>query len=443
VGIEYIDETCVQSTESFPTALHLQMTHFMRNMSGTMACFLANALLNLSNKRIKVFGALLFIGHPVFGLLWTYAFPQPYENPVVRVILAGTGLYLFVRKIDHEPVIPKDKILLTLLVWLNIPVFFVWMYFKNDGNLLWIVSLCAAIFIAYGIFLRTQATVSVFMGLAVGAILGLHVPKHALALNAADLAQHAVLLAFCWTIAAAIAATTLHALEAQKRASLETLGIVAHELRSPLAALGLITNVIEAAAAKNPGDHTLTEATKTMRNLTTRMNHLIDTQISNARLGELPQGQDAMRASQALTEALAAYPFNTTRERESVEVIVEQDFEFIGSKTQFQQVLDNLFKNALHSLRSKDEPFAKGDLSLRIRVAAGVGEITVADRGKGIDPELRNRIFDSFFSTNTGVGHGLGLSLCRSVMKTMKGAIRLDPPSQSGASFTLEIPIKP
>lgn len=408
--------------------------------------FVGNAISDLSNRRLKIFGGLLLVGHPLFWFLWSHLFLQPYENPAVRLALAATGLYLILRNVDHEPQTPAEKAILSLVVWLNIPVFFAWMYIRNDGNLVWVVSLCAAIFTAYGVFVRSQANFAVFMGLLVGFSLGLNTGSDSLRLSVHEIALHGILIGFCWTIAATISATTRHALERQRKASLETLGIVAHELRSPIATMSLLTDAIETVGAQASDLESLRDSMSTsiekMRRLTSKMNHLIDTQISNARQDRFPLGYDTLTASVCVLDAISAYPFNTTRERESVEVNVESDFAFIGSTTQFNQVLDNLIKNSLYALRSKDEPFQKGDLRFQIRVVGMTGKITVSDRGKGIPDVIRNQIFDSFFSTNVGAGHGLGLALCRSVMKSMKGNIQLDPPGPVGASFTLHIPIK-
>ena len=422
------------------------MTYKSRESFRLPLSFVANAISDISNRRLKIFGVLLLVGHPVFWLLWSHLFPQPYENRAVRLVLAATGLYLIFRNVDHEPESLSEKSILTFVVWLNIPVFFAWMYVRNEGNVVWLGSLCAAIFTAYGVFVRNQANFAVLIGLLVGFGLGVKTGNDPIGLSAQDMAVHTILVCFCWTIAAAISSTTILALEKQKRASLETLGIVAHELRSPIATMSLLTDAIEAAATDASDEHamraSMLNTVKTMRGLTSKINRLIDTQISNARQDGLPPGRDTLIASGSVLDAISAYPFNTTRERESVEVTIEQDFEFIGSTTQFNQVLDNLIKNSLYSLRSKDEPFRKGDLKFHIGVVGNMGEITVSDRGTGIPEAIRNQIFDSFFSTNADAGHGLGLALCRSVMKSMEGGIRLNPADLVGASFTLQIPIK-
>jgi two-component system, CAI-1 autoinducer sensor kinase/phosphatase CqsS len=67
----------------------------------------------------------------------------------------------------------------------------------------------------------------------------------------------------------------------------------------------------------------------------------------------------------------------------------------------------------------------------------------LADKGTGIDPELQARIFEPFFSTNRGTGHGLGLALCHRVVQSAGGTIRVRSELGQGAAFIIELPIRP
>jgi two-component system, CAI-1 autoinducer sensor kinase/phosphatase CqsS len=65
----------------------------------------------------------------------------------------------------------------------------------------------------------------------------------------------------------------------------------------------------------------------------------------------------------------------------------------------------------------------------------------VTDRGVGIPPELQPRIFEPFFSTNRGTGHGLGLAFCQRVVDAARGSIRVKSELHHGAAFTIELPL--
>ena len=401
--------------------------------------FLHIAMLEMSSSRAKTVGWILLSGHPLFWLVWSQIFPQPYENLGLRILMTFAGLHLVLVR-EHETL--RRKLFNSFVIWLNAPAFFAWMYVKNDFNTVWLVSLCASIFAAHGVFTLKQASIGVFLGLALGFGFAVVSLDHPITLSTYDKQIHAILVSFCWGIAAAMSATATQALDQQRSASLKTLGIVAHELRSPIAAINLLTNSIELSALKMADGKNLIDAIARMRDLTRKMNHHIDTQITNARQSLIPAGQDTIVASNIIGEAIANYPFRTASERNCVELIVDCDFEFIGSATPFHQAIDNLIKNAIYSLTVKDEQLIRGDLTFRISVNGKHGEITVSDRGVGIPQEIQARIFETFFSTTAGAGHGLGLALCRSVMTSMNGAILLNPSAEIGASFTLQIPIK-
>jgi len=155
----------------------------------------------------------------------------------------------------------------------------------------------------------------------------------------------------------------------------------------------------------------------------------------------LPGHREAVAAGDLVREAVSNYPFRSTRERDSVQVQVRQDFMFAGSRALFAQVLDNLVKNALRSLAAATSASQPGDLRIEVNTANNRGQIIVIDRGIGIDPELQPRIFEPFFSTNRGTGHGLGLAFCQRVVEGAKGSIRVKSEPTRGAIFTIELPI--
>jgi two-component system CAI-1 autoinducer sensor kinase/phosphatase CqsS len=55
--------------------------------------------------------------------------------------------------------------------------------------------------------------------------------------------------------------------------------------------------------------------------------------------------------------------------------------------------------------------------------------------------ELQARIFQPFFSTDRGTGHGLGLAFCQRVVTAAHGSIRVKSAPLQGAVFTIELPV--
>ncbi|MBW2609077.1 MAG: PAS domain S-box protein [Deltaproteobacteria bacterium] len=109
-----------------------------------------------------------------------------------------------------------------------------------------------------------------------------------------------------------------------------------------------------------------------------------------------------------------------------------------GDMGQLQQVFTNLFINAADAMGGK------GELSIKARFdqEKDLFFVTVSDTGPGIPAELREKIFDIFFSTKpVGRGTGLGLSISQNIVKLHGGRISVECPSRGGTSFVVELPL--
>lgn len=102
------------------------------------------------------------------------------------------------------------------------------------------------------------------------------------------------------------------------------------------------------------------------------------------------------------------------------------------------QVFANLFINAQQALAEKP-----GSRSIAVRSFAEAGNVVVdvADNGPGVPDELRERIFEPYFTTKpVGAGTGIGLSVCRSVVSAHAGTIEARPDAKEGATFRVVLP---
>ncbi|WHZ11559.1 MAG: putative two-component transmembrane sensor histidine kinase transcription regulator protein [Burkholderiaceae bacterium] len=94
-----------------------------------------------------------------------------------------------------------------------------------------------------------------------------------------------------------------------------------------------------------------------------------------------------------------------------------------------EQVLVNLLKNAAESIETSERPAAQRSVELRVvprdRDAQPVIEFSVLDSGKGLTPEVMERLYEAFFSTKPE-GMGIGLSLCRSIVESHQGRMQAE-----------------
>ena len=102
-------------------------------------------------------------------------------------------------------------------------------------------------------------------------------------------------------------------------------------------------------------------------------------------------------------------------------------------RTQIEQVLINLIKNAKEACSRKEHP------RIEVKMLPALSWqclITVSDNGEGILPEVQDKIFVPFFTTKPS-GSGIGLSLCKQVMNRHGGNITVQSAVGKGSCFTL------
>lgn len=428
-----------------PRAALEAATHRLRRWATTEVLPpLMEPILHPSQWRIRALGVSTMVGHPLFWLMWAIVLPQPYETLVGRVLMALCGLSLLV--IPGITASPPSRLAATtfsLIFWVTLPLFFSWMYFCNAGNAVWLASMGAMLLIYYHLTDWRLATVGAASGMLVAWLLfhavGPSVPEIGFELAATN----TVVLAFCWFMGLILGLSSSNLRREQLNYTLGTMGIMAHELRTPLATMQLIAEAVRNEAPQHGGDsgERLQQLGQRLSHLVRNMNHQIDMQITNARLMRLGGHTERLSAAQLVQATIADYPFRSTRERQAVVVRVHGDFPFLGNGDLFAQVFDNLTKNALRSLAAASSSIQPGDLLIEIGAQGQRGRIVFTDNGVGMGADLRKRIFQPFFSTDRGTGHGLGLAFCQRVVHAARGTIRVKSAPHQGAVFTIELPV--
>ncbi len=108
-----------------------------------------------------------------------------------------------------------------------------------------------------------------------------------------------------------------------------------------------------------------------------------------------------------------------------------------AGESRLEQVMLNLFDNARHAVDGATE----GMITVRTTVGATHVVLEVSDNGKGMPPEIQNRVFEPFFTTKApGVGTGLGLAIVAGIVRDHGGAITVQSTPGSGSTFTISLP---
>jgi signal transduction histidine kinase len=210
---------------------------------------------------------------------------------------------------------------------------------------------------------------------------------------------------------------------------------VTHEVRNPLASIGLNAELLEALVAESGvPDSTATEAQSLSRAIGREVDRLTAITEDYLRFARLPRPELSPEDLRPLLASVAAF---VRRDCESAGVrialhlpdeapLVEIDAD------QMRQAVLNLVRNAKESMP------AGGVIDLGVEVEGDSVALYVRDKGVGIAPENLDRIFDPFYSTKM-TGTGLGLALCHQIVTEHGAEIRVRSEVGSGSDFRLLI----
>jgi two-component system, OmpR family, sensor histidine kinase BaeS len=204
---------------------------------------------------------------------------------------------------------------------------------------------------------------------------------------------------------------------------LERLALLVHEVRSPIAALAAIAE----AVADRDDRASLGELVR----LSLRACRSLDRIIGDAALGSLRlEPVDIVRLVEDVAAA-AALEGARLRAETASPVVVHAD------PVRLRQALDNLVANALtHSQTTTD-------VLITVRCEGDSVVLSVADEGRGIEPEDLERLFaPGTRLDNEHSGQGLGLAVVRSVAEAHGGTVGVESEPGRGATFTIRLPLR-
>lgn len=117
--------------------------------------------------------------------------------------------------------------------------------------------------------------------------------------------------------------------------------------------------------------------------------------------------------------------------------IENEDQRLLMDRSQIEQVLINLLKNAQEAVENEEIPYVRLTTYLSSNKRDFI--ISITDNGKGILPEVMERIFVPFFTTKTN-GSGIGLSICKQIVTLHGGTITASSKPGDKTTFSVVLP---
>ncbi len=183
----------------------------------------------------------------------------------------------------------------------------------------------------------------------------------------------------------------------------------AHELRTPLAVIGLQAQNVELAA----NDHDRSRALAELRAGIDRAVHLVQQLLTLARQepGAGPRAQDPTGLAQIAREVVAEFAQIATDKGVDLGLLKDDAVTVTGDSEGLRILMTNLVGNAIHYTP------AGGRVDVSVSNASAGPVLEVLDTGPGIGEDERSRVFDRFYRTQgTGTaGSGLGLAIVKRI----------------------------
>jgi two-component system, OmpR family, sensor histidine kinase VicK len=216
----------------------------------------------------------------------------------------------------------------------------------------------------------------------------------------------------------------------------EFINITAHELRTPVQPILVLTEVLRASAKDNEEHKLLDSIVKGAKRLQKLSNNILD--VTRIESNSLQLTKEQFNINDVILDVV------TDMKRQIVNDKVElssyqstQDIFVKADKERMTQVISNLLNNAIKFTE-------EGTISVSTEVKGNSKRevfVTIKDTGQGIHPEIESRLFSKFASKSLQ-GTGLGLFITKSIVEAHGGKIWAENNSDGkGATFTFILPV--
>jgi PAS domain S-box-containing protein len=210
---------------------------------------------------------------------------------------------------------------------------------------------------------------------------------------------------------------------------------VAHEINNPLSGIMIYAEMLKENLKDNPE---LMKDSQEIITQTLRCKRIVSEllEFSRQSMGKA----SSFSLGELITKCLNLLINQALFQDIEVNLDIEPELpEMVGDVGQLQQVFTNLFINAADAMGGKG----------RLTITASYDPdkqrfiVKVSDTGTGIPEELRDKIFDIFFTTKpVGKGTGLGLAISQNIINLHGGSLRFECPPEGGTIFIIELPFE-
>ncbi|WP_028573546.1 ATP-binding protein [Desulfonatronovibrio hydrogenovorans] len=206
---------------------------------------------------------------------------------------------------------------------------------------------------------------------------------------------------------------------------------IAHEIRNPLFAIGGFANSL---LRKGELDEPSREKIKIILQESKRLDNILKNIINFSRPTQSEELD--VNVNKVIMDIMQLFRMSCEEQSIKTEMELTPDLALAkGDPELIKQCLINLIKNSIEAMPDG------GTLTMSTSMDQNFIVVRVKDTGQGIPKDIREKIFNPFFSTKKGAGAGLGLAMTKKIVEDMGG--RLDLFTQEGRGTTVALHLPP
>jgi two-component system sensor histidine kinase DctS len=217
----------------------------------------------------------------------------------------------------------------------------------------------------------------------------------------------------------------------------EMASTIAHELNQPLSAIAsYTTGCLNLLEQREPPRAELQEALRKTAQQAQRAGRIIRRVHDFVRKSE--PTRTLVRMNDVVEEAVGFADAEARKRRVRIRArLTNDDPELQADPLLLQQVVLNLLRNAMDAMTAT--PPDRREIVVATEAGAANVTVSISDRGCGISPEIREQLFQPFFTTKAE-GMGMGLNICRSIVEIHRGRVWAEPHEGGGTVFSFSLP---
>jgi signal transduction histidine kinase len=212
---------------------------------------------------------------------------------------------------------------------------------------------------------------------------------------------------------------------------------IAHEIRNPLSGINIYLNTLKKLHHRDGSEQKVDQILDQLQSASRKIESVIRRVMDFSKPGE-PK-LSLIDINVPISEAIDLSAVSLRKRRINIEKKLAEHLPPCHLDAQLmEQVMLNLITNAAEAMKDKED---NKIIAVTSAVERNHIQVKVSDSGPGVPPEVREMIFDPFYTTKNE-SSGIGLSLSHRIITDHGGSLSVSDSELGGAEFRIEIPVK-